>query len=108
MRLGCEMAVEQFSKSDKEWRRRMSDLDSDDQEVTWRDFVVDISKAGDGIVPDSVVRAEPRKPDRLMTAEENDAFWRMCDEVAGPGREPDWEEHLKTINESRMRGLREV
>ncbi len=102
------MAIEQFSKSDKEWRRRVSDLDSSDQDVTWRDFVVDISKAMDGVVPGSVVSVEPRKPESLLTSEENDAFWRMCNEVAGPGREPDWEEHLKTINESRMRGLLDV
>ena len=102
------MAIEQFSKSDKEWRRRAAGPDSDAQEVTWRDFVVDVSKAGEGVVPASVVSVEPRKPDGLMTAEENEAFWRMCDEVAGPGREPDWEEHLKTINESRMRGLQDV
>ena len=32
------------------------------------------------------------------------AFFRACDEKRGPGREPDWSEHLKTINESRSRG----
>ena len=100
------MAIEQFSKSDKEWHRRASDLD--DQEFTWRDFVVDISKAGDGVAPESVVRSEPRKPDRLITAEENEAYWRLCEEVPGPGREADWDEHLKTIDESRLRGLSDV
>ena len=101
------MAIEEFSKSDKEWRRRAWGLDSDDQGVTWRDFVVDISGAVDVVVPDSVVRAEHRGSDRLITAEENEAFWRMCDEVAGRGRESEWEEHLETIYESRIRRLSE-
>ncbi len=102
------MAVEHFSKSDKEWRRRASDLDSDDQAVTWREFVVDISGLWDGDEEESEVTLKPRKPVRLISAEENEAFWRKCDDIAGPGREADWEEHLKTINESRMRGLPDV
>ena len=102
------MAIEQFPRSDKEWHRRASELDSEDGELTWRDFVVDISKALEGFEPASVVIAEPRRADGLITAEENAAFWRKCDEVAGAGRESDWEEHLKTINESRLRGLRDV
>ena len=108
MRLGCEMAVEQFSKSDKEWRRRMSDLDSDDQEVTWRDFVVDISALWLDSDKEAEVLAKPREVKKFQTREEFEEFWKHCDEIAGPGREPDWEEHLKTINESRMRGLPEV
>ena len=41
---------------------------------------------------------------RFESAAEIEAFWRECDEQAGPGREPDWEEHLKAINASRSRG----
>ncbi len=28
-------------------------------------------------------------------------FFRDCDNLDGPQREPNWEDHLKTINESR-------
>ena len=45
---------------------------------------------------------------RFQSAEELQEFWKRCDAMAGPGREPDWEEHLKNINESRSRGLPEV
>ncbi|MXZ62308.1 MAG: hypothetical protein F4Y98_01530 [Chloroflexi bacterium] len=37
--------------------------------------------------------------------EELDAFFRECDAIAGPDREPDWGEHLAVINESRTYGL---
>ena len=40
----------------------------------------------------------------FKTEAEVEAFWRKCDEHAGPGREPDWEEHLKVINEEMGRG----
>ncbi|MCY3801775.1 MAG: hypothetical protein OXG46_09360 [Chloroflexi bacterium] len=30
-------------------------------------------------------------------------FFRACDALEGPEREPDWEEHLRTIDESRGR-----
>ena len=39
---------------------------------------------------------------------EVEAFWRKCDEHAGPGREPDWEEHLAAMNASRSKGLPDV
>ena len=45
---------------------------------------------------------------RFESEEELQEFWKRCAAVAGPGREPDWEEHLKAINESRSRGLPEV
>ena len=35
---------------------------------------------------------------------EIEAFWRECDKQSGPGREPDWEEHLRVINASRGTG----
>lgn len=31
-------------------------------------------------------------------------FFRECDALDGPAREPDWEEHLAMIDESRRRG----
>ena len=102
------MAIEQFSKSDKEWRRRAACPDSDAQEVARRDFVVDVSGLWLDSSDVSEFLAKPREVKEFETREEFEDFWKRCDEVAGPGREPDWEEHLKTINESRMRGLRDV
>ena len=32
------------------------------------------------------------------------AFFRSCDELDGPETEPDWGEHLRTMNESRRQG----
>ena len=49
-----------------------------------------------------------RRAKRFESAEELQEFWKRCDAMAGPGREPDWEEHLKAINESRSRGLPDV
>ena len=31
-------------------------------------------------------------------------FFKTCDALGGPVQEPDWEEHLVLINESRLRG----
>ena len=33
------------------------------------------------------------------------AFFAACDAREGSGVEPDWEEHLRVINESRSRGV---
>ena len=33
-----------------------------------------------------------------------EAFFRECDALDGPPSEPDWEEHLAAIDESRRRG----
>ena len=33
-----------------------------------------------------------------------EAFFRACDELKGPAREPDWCEHLAVIEESRRKG----
>ncbi len=49
-----------------------------------------------------------QKDQKFKSEEEMREFFRMCDERAGPGREPDWEEHLKVINESRSQGLPDV
>lgn len=45
-----------------------------------------------------------QRSDPLESAADLDAFFRMCDELEGPGVEPDWEEHLMMINESLERG----
>ena len=36
--------------------------------------------------------------------EELDAFFLECDELPGPHSEPNWDEHLNVIDESRRRG----
>ena len=46
-----------------------------------------------------------KRTTRITTVEEAREFWKRCDERAGPRREPDWEEHLAVINESKMKGL---
>ena len=42
---------------------------------------------------------------RISTVEEAREFWKSCDSREGPEFEPDWEEHLAVINESKMSGL---
>lgn len=59
------------------------------------------------------VRLRDLKPKRyakepFKSKEELDEFWRQCDARRDLEREPDWEEHLKVINESRSKGLPEV
>ena len=49
-----------------------------------------------------------QKHEKFKSVEEMRAFWEWCDARAGPGREPDWEEHLAVINKSRSSGLPEV
>lgn len=58
------------------------------------------------------VRRKPRKP---MTPEElkefdatREAFWAAHSNLDGPEREPDWEEHLRVINERFDRALAAV
>ena len=46
--------------------------------------------------------------DRFQSIEELRAFFREIAANAGPGPEPDWEEHLRNIEESRRQGLPEV
>ena len=36
--------------------------------------------------------------------EDLEGFFRACDALEGPGREPDWDQHLVVIEESRGRG----
>ena len=61
----------------------------------------------------SVARQNSPRPaapadDRFRSVEELRAFFRDISANAGPGPEPDWEEHLKNIDESRRQGLPEV
>ena len=45
---------------------------------------------------------------RFRTIEDLEAFFEKCSALEGPGVEPDWEEHLRTINESKSSGLPDV
>lgn len=46
-----------------------------------------------------------RAPERFRRAEEVRDFFRACDARAdGEGPEPDWEEHLETMDRSRRAG----
>lgn len=40
----------------------------------------------------------------FAAAEDLEAFFRECDGLEGPAREPDWEEHLAVMAASRARG----
>ncbi len=103
------MASGRSWKSDKERRLGASDLDSDsgDDGVTWLDFAPPLSfghfprERGKTGAPGAGRRGFAK----ASIEEEFEEFWKRCDEIAVLGREPDWEVHLKTINESRMRGL---
>ena len=53
-------------------------------------------------------RFEARRARPFASAAELDAFFRECDAREGEGREPDWEEHLRAIDESRSRGAAEA
>ena len=41
---------------------------------------------------------------RFESPEELAVFFRECDALPGPAREPDWEDQLRVIDESRRRG----
>ena len=41
----------------------------------------------------------------FRSAADAEDFFATCDAREGPGVEPDWEEHLEVINESRSRGV---
>ena len=53
--------------------------------------------------------AERQKVKRFQSVEDVKAFFERCHALDGsenePEREPDWEEHLAVINESKSRGL---
>lgn len=41
---------------------------------------------------------------RIRTPEDLAAFFARCDALEGPAVEPDWEEHLAVMEQSRRRG----
>lgn len=45
--------------------------------------------------------AEKQRSVPFESAEDLQRFFRKCDTLEGPKVEPDWEEHLEVINESR-------
>ena len=55
---------------------------------------------------------QDKKRQLFKSVDEMQAFFEKCRERDGsdgePEREPDWEEHLKVISESRSRGLPDV
>lgn len=54
-------------------------------------------------------RLEAReRAQRFQSQEDLQRFFAECDARRGPGVEPDWEEHKRAIEESRLRGLPEV
>ena len=49
-------------------------------------------------------RLEQRqRPDSFESPAHLEEFFRECDALEGPDREPEWEEHLRVIDESRRR-----
>ena len=48
--------------------------------------------------------ARQRASKRFESDADLEAFWQEVDAQQGPGREPDWEEHLEAIDASRSRG----
>ena len=48
---------------------------------------------------------EKEDSDRFNSVEDLNRFFAEIDARQGPGVEPDWEEHKRTIEESLMRGL---
>ncbi len=54
-------------------------------------------------------RLEARqRPERFESSEDLKRFFEGCAEREGPGVEPDWEEHLRTLHESMTGGLPSV
>ena len=54
--------------------------------------------------------SQPTTPagDQFRSVEELMAFLHECSANSGLEREPDWEEHLRNIEESRRQGLPEI
>ena len=48
------------------------------------------------------------EPERFKSVEDLRAFLEECSQKSGLEREPDWEEHLRNIDESRRQGLPDV
>ena len=49
--------------------------------------------------------AEKQRSVPFESAEDLHRFFRECDALEGPKVEPEWEEHLEVINESRRSGI---
>ena len=49
--------------------------------------------------------AARRSDEPFETAEDLAAFFRECDAIDGPEREPDWEEQRKLLRESQLSGI---
>lgn len=50
-------------------------------------------------------RLEEQQQSRTFKSPDDlERFFLACDALEGPGMEPDWEEHLTVIDESRKRG----
>ena len=47
---------------------------------------------------------EQQRYEPFRHPEDLEAFFDRCDALEGPVSEPDWDEHLKVISESRSRG----
>ena len=65
---------------------------------------------GEGLTLSAWLRAAARdrlenrqRADRFMSPAAVEAFFLACDALEGPEREPDWNEHLSVIAESRWR-----
>ena len=48
--------------------------------------------------------ADKQRSVPFESVEDLQRFFRKCDALEGPKVEPDWDEHLQIINESRRRG----
>ena len=46
-----------------------------------------------------------QRVERFQSLEDVNRFFEDCDARRGPGLEPDWEEHKRAIEESRLHGL---
>ena len=46
-----------------------------------------------------------QRVERFESLEDVNRFFEECDVRRGPGLEPDWEEHKRAIEESRLQGL---
>ena len=51
---------------------------------------------------------ERQRSERFKSPEDLRRFFQECDARRGPGVEPDWEEHKRTIEVSMMEGLPNV
>ena len=48
---------------------------------------------------------EKQRAERFVSTVDVDAFFKACGKLKGPESEPDWEEHLNVMEQSRACGL---